>query len=55
VEPFNPIEPFEKNHGIFIGIGVAAAVVFFVICVILVTIQNRTYTIGLQKKLILTI
>ena len=41
VDPLKPITPEEEDHhDIFIGIGVAAAVVFFFICGIAVIIQN---------------
>ena len=41
VDPLKPITPEgEDHHDIFIGIGVAAAVVFFFICGIVVIIQN---------------
>jgi hypothetical protein len=39
VDPLQPNEPtHEENNGIFIGIGVAAAFVFLVVCAIAVTI-----------------
>jgi hypothetical protein len=41
VDPLKPNEPIEQeDHGIFIGIGVAAAFVLLVVCGIAVTIQN---------------
>jgi hypothetical protein len=39
VDPFEP-EPIKDDPGIAIGIGVAAALIFLVVCGIAVTIQN---------------
>jgi hypothetical protein len=39
VDPFKP-EPIQDHQDIFIGIGVAAAFIFLVVCGIAVTIQK---------------
>jgi hypothetical protein len=52
VDPLKPIEPFHQDNGLFIGLGVAAAVILLLVCGIAVIIQNQTNTTG---KLILTI
>jgi hypothetical protein len=47
IEPLNPIDPIQDHHdALYVGLGVAAAIIFLVVCGILVTIQNWTNTTG---------
>ena len=49
VDPLKPINPVDEDHrDIFIGIGVAAAVVFFFICGIVVIIQTQNLDCFIQ-------
>ena len=41
LRPIDPIQPMQDHHGLYVGLGVAAAaIIVFIICGILVTIQN---------------
>jgi hypothetical protein len=38
VDPLRPIEPIKDHRNVYIGLGVAAAAMFVLVCGILVTI-----------------